>query len=57
MKRIWQIALLCLLISALLSLPSTACLPFSGQGVLRLSDIGPMTLDPAIAADSSSGSP
>jgi oligopeptide transport system substrate-binding protein len=54
MKRIWQLALLCLLISALLSLPSTACLPFSGQGVLRLSDIGPMTLDPAIAADSSS---
>jgi oligopeptide transport system substrate-binding protein len=54
MKRIWQLALLCLLVSALLSLPSTACLPFSGQGVLRLLDIGPMTLDPAVAADFSS---
>ena len=54
MKRIWQLELLCLLISALVSLPSTACLPFSSQGVLHLADIGPMTLDPAIAADLSS---
>jgi len=54
MKRIWQLALLCLLVSALLSLPSTACLPFSGQGVLRLWDTGPLTLDPAISADMSS---
>jgi len=54
MKRIWQLVLLCLLVSALLSLSSTACLPFSGQSILRLSDIGPLTLDPAIAADLSS---
>jgi len=54
MKRIWQIALLCLFLSTLLSLPLIACLPLSGQGVLHLADIGPVTLDPAIAADSSS---
>ena len=54
MKRIWQLALLCLLASALLFLPSTACLPFSGQGVLNLWDTGPLTLDPAISADMSS---
>jgi oligopeptide transport system substrate-binding protein len=54
MKRIWQLALLCLLVFALLSLPSTACLPFSGQGVLNLWDTGPLTLDPAISADMSS---
>ena len=54
MKRIWQLALLCLLVSALVSLPSTACLPFSGQGVLNLWDTGPLTLDPAISADMSS---
>ena len=54
MKRIWQLALLCLLVFALLSLPSTACLPFSGQGVLHLWDTGPLTLDPAVAADFSS---
>ncbi|GAI14605.1 unnamed protein product, partial [marine sediment metagenome] len=54
MKRIWQLVLLCLLVSALLSLPSTACLPFSGQGVLNLWDTGPLTLDPAISADMSS---
>ncbi|MCD6390444.1 MAG: peptide ABC transporter substrate-binding protein [Dehalococcoidia bacterium] len=54
MKRIWQLALLCLLVFALFSLPSTACLPFSSQGVLRLWDSGPITLDPAISADMSS---
>jgi oligopeptide transport system substrate-binding protein len=54
MKRIWQLALLCLLVFALLSLPLTACLPFSGQGVLNLWDTGPLTLDPAISADMSS---
>ena len=54
MKRIRQLALLYLLVSALLSLPSTACLPFSGQDVLRLWDVGPVTLDPAISADMSS---
>ena len=54
MKRIWQLALLSLLLSALLVLPSTACQPSSGQGVLNLWDTGPLTLDPAIAADMSS---
>jgi oligopeptide transport system substrate-binding protein len=50
-KRIWQFALLSLLLSALLLSPSIACLPFSSQGDLTLWDIGPMTLDPAISAD------
>ncbi len=55
MKRIWHLALLALLLSALLILPSTACQPSSSsQGVLNLWDTGPLTLDPAIAADMSS---
>ena len=54
MKRIWHLALLALLIAALLFLPSIACQPSSGQDVLNLWDTGPMTLDPAIAADMSS---
>ncbi|MCJ7791179.1 MAG: peptide ABC transporter substrate-binding protein [Dehalococcoidia bacterium] len=54
MKRIWHLALLSLLLSALLVLPSTACQPSSGQGVLNLWDTGPLTLDPAISADMSS---
>ena len=58
MKRIWQIASLSLLLAALLVLPSTAChleqLPPAGEGVLRLWDTGPITLDPAISADMSS---
>ncbi len=55
MKRIWHLALLAFLLSALLILPSTACQPSSsGQGVLNLWDTGPLTLDPAIAADVSS---
>jgi oligopeptide transport system substrate-binding protein len=54
-KRIWQLALLSLLVAALLFLPSAACQPSSsGQGVLNLWDTGPITLDPAIAADMSS---
>jgi len=57
-KRIWQLALLSLLLSALLVLPSTACLPEqlppAGEGILRLWDTGPITLDPAISADMSS---
>jgi oligopeptide transport system substrate-binding protein len=54
-KRIWHLALLSLLVSALLFLPSTACQPSSsGQGVLNLWDTGPLTLDPAISADMSS---
>ena len=55
MKRIWQLALLSLLLSALLVSPSTACQPEQGgEGVLRLWDVGPITLDPAISADMSS---
>ncbi len=54
MRRIWQLASLSLLVSTLLFLPSTACQPSSGQGVLRLWDTGPITLDPAISADMSS---
>jgi len=50
-KKIWQLALLSLLVSALLILPSIACQPSSGQSVLNLWDTGPLTLDPAIAAD------
>jgi oligopeptide transport system substrate-binding protein len=54
-KRIWQLALLSLLVAGLLFLPSAACQPSSsGQGVLNLWDTGPITLDPAIAADMSS---
>jgi len=57
-KRIWQLALLSLLLSALLVSPSTACqpeqLPPAGEDTLRLWDIGPITLDPAISADMSS---
>jgi oligopeptide transport system substrate-binding protein len=54
-KRIWHLALLSLLVSALLFLPSTACQPYSSdQGVLNLWDTGPLTLDPAISADMSS---
>ncbi|MCJ7669066.1 MAG: peptide ABC transporter substrate-binding protein [Dehalococcoidia bacterium] len=55
MKRIWHLALLSLLVSALLFLPSTACQPYSsGRDVLNLWDTGPLTLDPAISADMSS---
>src|SRR4030043_360347 len=54
MKRIWQFALLCLLLAALSVSPSIACLPFDSQGDLTLWDTGPITLDPAISADMSS---
>jgi oligopeptide transport system substrate-binding protein len=53
-KKIWQLGLLSLFLSALLVLPSAACQPSGGQGILHLWDTGPMTLDPAIAADMSS---
>jgi oligopeptide transport system substrate-binding protein len=53
-KRIEYLALLALFLAALLILPSTACQPSSGQGVLKLWDTGPLTLDSAIAADMSS---
>lgn len=58
MKKIWQLALVSLLLSALLVSSSTACqtdqLPPAGEGSLRLWDTGPITLDPAISADMSS---
>ena len=54
MKRIWQFAVLCLLLAALLVSPSIGCQFFSRQGVLNLWDTGPLTLDPAISADMSS---
>jgi oligopeptide transport system substrate-binding protein len=53
-KRVWQLVLLSLLLTALLILPSAACQPSSGQNVLNLWDTGPLTLDPAISADMSS---
>jgi oligopeptide transport system substrate-binding protein len=54
-KRIWQLALLSLLLSVLLVSPSIACWPESGgEGTLNLWDVGPMRLDPAISADMSS---
>jgi oligopeptide transport system substrate-binding protein len=47
--------LLALLLAALLILPSAGCQPSSGgEGILNLWDTGPLTLDPAIAADYSS---
>jgi len=53
-KGIWQFAVLCLLLAALLVSPSIGCQFFSRQGVLNLWDTGPLTLDPAISADMSS---
>ncbi len=55
MKRIWRPALLFVLLVVLLVSSSAACWPWSnGQGTLRLWDVGPITLDPAISADMSS---
>ena len=46
-----------LLILALFLLPLTGCYPEQGgEGILRLWDIGPITLDPAISADTTSHS-
>jgi len=54
-KRIWQLALLSLLLSILLVSPLTGCyFWWGGEGVLRLWDTGPITLDPAISADATS---
>jgi oligopeptide transport system substrate-binding protein len=54
-KRIWQLISLSLLLLALLVLPSTGCyLWWGGEDVLRLCDVGPMELDPAISADATS---
>jgi oligopeptide transport system substrate-binding protein len=50
-----RLALLCVLLVVLLVLPSVACWPTPGdQDTLRLWDVGPVTLDPAISADMSS---
>ena len=57
MKAIRQSVLLLSLILALLVLPSLGCQlgqPSSGQDVLNLWDIGPITLDPAISNDMAS---
>ena len=54
MNRIWHLALLSLILAALFVSPSIACWPFSDQDTLRLWDVGPVTLDPAISADMSS---
>ena len=55
MRGNWRPTLLTLLLLASLILPSAACQPSSGgQGILNLWDTGPLTLDPAIAADYSS---
>jgi len=54
-RRIWQLALLSLLLLALLVLPSTGCYLWQGgEDILRLWDVGPMELDPAISADATS---
>jgi len=53
--RTWQPALLSILLVALLLSPSIACWSWwSDEDTLRLWDIGPVTLDPAISADMTS---
>lgn len=54
MKRIRHPVLLPILLSLLLVTPSIACQSSSSDQVLNLWDTGPLTLDPAIAADSTS---
>ena len=55
MKKSWRLALLSVLLVVLLVSPSIACWPWSSsQDTLRLWDVGPITLDPAISADMSS---
>ena len=55
MKRIWRLVLLSVLLATLLVSPSIACWPWQGdEDTLRLWDVGPLTLDPAISADASS---
>jgi len=54
-KKSWRLALLSVLLVVLFVSPSIACWPWSGgEDTLRLWDVGPMTLDPAISADMSS---
>ena len=58
MKKNWRLATLALLLAALLLFPAAGCLswllPVGGEDILRLWDSGPITLDPATAADFSS---
>lgn len=55
MRRVSRAVLLSLFLVALLVSPSIACWPWSGaEDTLRLWDVGPVTLDPAISADASS---
>jgi oligopeptide transport system substrate-binding protein len=54
-KKSWRLALLSVLLVVLFVSPSIACWPWSGgEDTLRLGDVGPVTLDPAISADMSS---
>jgi len=54
-KTSWRLASLSVLLTAFLVSSSIACWPWSNsQDTLRLWDIGPITLDPAISADMSS---
>jgi len=51
-KRIWQLALLSLLLLTLSVSPSIGCyFWWGGEDILRLWNIGPITLDPAISGD------
>jgi len=53
-KKIWSIVLLSIILVCFL-LPLTGCFPWwGGEDILRLWDSGPITLDPAISADTSS---
>jgi oligopeptide transport system substrate-binding protein len=55
MKNSWRPASLSVLLVVLFVSSSIACWPWSdGQDTLRLWDVGPITLDPAISADMSS---
>jgi oligopeptide transport system substrate-binding protein len=55
-KRNWHRVVLSILLVALLASPSIACWSSNPQGDLALWDTGPLTLDPAISADTSSHS-
>jgi len=54
-KISWRLASLSVLLTAFFVSSSIACWPWShSQDTLRLWDVGPITLDPAISADMSS---
>ena len=55
MKKSWRLALLSFLSAAFFLSSSIACWPWSSdEDTVRLWDIGPLTLDPAISSDMSS---